>query len=121
MGGRKKLTLKQMEKQQLLRLRKEEEKRRRVKEEKEKQVALTFVDPSIYEAIKKEAPKATLLTPYIIASKYNVKLSTAKKILRQLEKEGLIQLISRSRRTEIFRGAKARIPPPPEPILPFLR
>ena len=121
MGGRKKLTLKQMEKQQLLRMQKEEERRRReIRNEEEKQ-ALTFINASTYETIKKEVLKVPVITPYILSSRYGLKLSTAKKILRQLEKEGIIQFISRSRRTEIFRGVKARASPPPEPELSFLR
>ena len=120
MGGRKKLTLKQMEKQQLLRQMREQKRGKvQVKVEEKKEPAL-FIDEATFNEIKKEALTANLITPYMIASKYNVKISTAKRILRHLEAEGIVKLVSRSRRTLIYMGAQARREPPPEPMFHFL-
>ncbi len=101
MGGRKKLTLKQMEKQQMIR----ERGPRRGQAPAEKRVGGIFGPDPKDEAFLSELSKMKVITPYALASKYNLRLSVAKQILRKLEKEGFLELVAASRYTRIYKVA----------------
>ncbi len=42
------------------------------------------------------------LTPYLVSEKYSISLSTAKKILRELVNDGMIELFSPGRRSPVY-------------------
>ncbi|MGQ9530037.1 MAG: hypothetical protein ACUVQX_00625 [Candidatus Bathycorpusculaceae bacterium] len=104
MGGKKKLSLKQMERMQL---RKDEEE----KKEKEKGAASKEKKPSGIvppdprnEKIVGELKKMNVLTPYAVASRFNLRISAAKDFLEQLEEEGVVQLVSGSHNIKIYKA-----------------
>jgi len=102
MGGRKKLTLKQMEKQQMVR---ERGPRRRTQAQVEKHVGGIFPPDIKDQAFLDELAKMKVITPYALASKYNLRLSVAKEVLRELERRGFLELVAASRYTRIYKVA----------------
>jgi small subunit ribosomal protein S25e len=105
MGGKKKLSLKQMERMQMRKA--EEEKKKREKEKaaaKEKKLAGIFV-PDVKEGkILEELKKMRVLTPYAVATRFNIRISTAKDFLEQLEDDGLVQLVSGNHDIKIYKA-----------------
>jgi small subunit ribosomal protein S25e len=105
MGGKKKLSLKQMERMQM---RKDEEERKK----KEKTAAAPkekkpsgIVPPNIgSEKIVGELKKMHVLTPYAVASRFNIRISAAKDLLEQLADNGLIQLVSGNHSIKIYKA-----------------
>jgi small subunit ribosomal protein S25e len=104
MGGKKKLTLKQME-------RIHEKKAPAKKEGKssgsapEKKVA-GITPPDIKsEKVLSELKKLKVLTPYTVASRFDLRLSVARGVLKELQQKGIIQFVSGSRNTKIYRPA----------------
>jgi len=104
MGGRKRPTISQLEK----RARKAERAalREKVKEKKAKQMtkfssALGPVELTP-EQVLKEIRNMPCVTPYMLASKFDIKISKAKAILRELEAHGLIKAVDKSRRVSIY-------------------
>jgi small subunit ribosomal protein S25e len=60
------------------------------------------VTEDIMKAVKKEALKTGAITPYAIASKYNLKISTAKGILKDLAISNLVMRTASNRRIIIY-------------------
>ena len=101
MGGRKKLSLTQMERQQM----RKRAASRRSAEVREKRIGSIFGPDIRDEAFLEELRKMKVITPYAIASRYNLRLSVAKHMLRELERRGLLELIAASRYTRIYKVA----------------
>jgi small subunit ribosomal protein S25e len=72
------------------------------KKEIQKATTTAIVEPSVLEQIKKDIPKMKYVTPYQIYSKYNLKYSISKDILKAMAEQGSIKLLRRSRRVEIY-------------------
>jgi small subunit ribosomal protein S25e len=110
MGGKKKLGLKQMEKQQV---KEDEDKSKEKKKEKtgppkEKRTIIGVVAPDAKEPRNlAEIKKMNVLTPYAVANKFGVRISAAKDFLEQLEKNGSVQLISGSHNIKIYKPVAA--------------
>jgi len=112
MGSKGKKPLSVMEKRQKRLL---EEKEKKPKEEKKPKKAESYVavsstlniDASLYAKIGKELQELSVVTPAVIAQKYSIQVSLAKAVLRSLEREGLVSLIAKSRRTHIYIPVKA--------------
>ncbi len=106
MGGKKKLSLKQMDRMQT---KKDEEEEKRKKEKgglaKEKKPASIICPDPKSEKIVNEIKKMNVLTPYAVASRFNIRISTAKNFLEQLEEIGAIQLVSGSHSIKIYKAA----------------
>jgi len=101
LGGRKKLSLTQMERQQM----RQRAASRRGGGGKEKHIGSIFGPDIKDEAFLEELKKMKVITPYAIASRYNLRLSVAKQMLRELERRGLLELIAASRYTRIYKVA----------------
>ncbi len=109
MGGKKKLTLSQMER---LQSRKEERKEGQRKEtpptsalQKEKKPSgIIAPDPKGKEVLS-ELKKMKVITPYAVASRFNLRLSIAKDLLERLNDAGLIELVSKGRNVQIYKVA----------------
>jgi small subunit ribosomal protein S25e len=107
MGGKKKLGIKQMEKQQDDKAvedkakKKEEKKGPPTKKANVSIMAPDAKDPKIVAEIK----KLGVLTPYAIASRYSIRISTAKDFLDQLEASGAITQVSGSHNLKIYKPA----------------
>ena len=108
MGGKKKLGLKQMERMQ--EKRDSEDKKEKKKEKaapKERRTIAVVVPDAKNEKIVKEVKKMNVLTPYAVASKFNIRISAAKDFLEQLDQNGAVQLVSGSHKIKIYKPAAA--------------
>jgi len=66
-----------------------------------------FISDELRAKLEKEIPKMKIISPTEIALRYNIKISTAKDFLEELEQKGLIKLAVKNRRTRIYIPAKA--------------
>ena len=107
MGGKKKLGIKQMEKQQV---KEDDDKSKDKKKEKagppKERKSIGIVAPDIKDAkIIAEVKKMGVLTPYSVSTRYGIRISIAKDFLEQLEANGAIQLVSGSHNIKIYKPA----------------
>ena len=105
MGGKKRLSLKQMERMQAKR---DEERRKREKKaagSREKKAPGIIPPDPRNEKIVGELKKMPVLTPYTVASRFNIRISAAKDFLEQLEENGVIQLVSGNHNIKIYKAA----------------
>ncbi len=107
MGGKKKLGIKQMEKQQED---KSAEDKAKKKEEKkgppQKKTTIGIMAPDAKDGkIVAEVKKMGVLTPYAVSTRYGIRISAAKDFLEQLEANGAIQLVSGSHNIKIYKAA----------------
>jgi len=107
MGGKKKLGLKQMERQQG---KKDEEDKAKDKKKdkgtatKEKRTIIGVIVPDVKnEKIVAEVKKMNVLTPYAVATKFSIRISAAKDFLEQLEQNGTVQLVSGSHNIKVYK------------------
>ena len=102
MGGKKKLSLKQMERMQA---KKDDQKKKEkaTATRKEKKTPRIIPPNPKDEKTVGELRKLRVLTPYTVASRFDLRLSTAKDFLEQLEERGIVQLVSRSRKIKIYK------------------
>lgn len=73
--------------------------------EKEREFT-AFVPERVYQRIKRAIVHEKYITPYQLAEKYNMTISLAKKVLRRLEKEGVVKLYAYNRRAAIYLPVK---------------
>ncbi|MEM3622347.1 MAG: hypothetical protein QXZ02_03280 [Candidatus Bathyarchaeia archaeon] len=104
MGGKKKLSLKQMERMQLKKDEEEKKKKEKTAAPKEKKPSTIVPPDPKNEKIIGELKKMNVLTPYAVASRFNLRISAAKDFLEQLEEEGVIQLVSGSHNIKIYKA-----------------
>ena len=101
MGGKKKLTMKQMERMQ----EKKDEKRERERTgggSEKKPAGIVLPDPKS-EKIIGELKKMRVLTPYAVATRFNLRLSVAKDLLSELAQRGSIEYVSGSKNIKVYR------------------
>jgi small subunit ribosomal protein S25e len=104
MGGKKKLSLKQMERMQTRK--DEEEKRKKEKAGLKEKKPAGIILPDIKNGkIVDELKKMRVLTPYAVASRFNIRISAAKDLLEQLENNGAVQLVSGNHNIKIYKAA----------------
>jgi small subunit ribosomal protein S25e len=106
MGGKKKLSLKQMERMQD---KKDEEDKDKKKKEKSgaprEKKPLGIVAPDVKnEKLVGELKKMRVLTPYAVASRLGIRISAAKDFLEQLKENGTIELVSGSHHLKIYKA-----------------
>jgi small subunit ribosomal protein S25e len=111
MGGKKKLGIAQMEKQQV---KTDEDKSKEKKKEKagppkEKRTTIIgVVAPDVRnERNVAEIKRMNVLTPYAVATKFGIRISAAKDFLEQLEKNGAVQLVSGSHNIKVYKPIAA--------------
>ena len=109
MGGKKKLGLKQMERMQEKRDQegKSKEKKEKAGPPKERRTIGVVPPDAKNEKIVNEVKKMNVLTPYAVASRFNVRISAAKDFLEQLEQNGAVQLVSGSHKIKIYKPVSA--------------
>lgn len=110
MGGKKKLGLKQMERMQ--ERRDEEDKTKDKKKEKagspkERRTIGVIPPDAKNEKNVNEIKKMNVLTPYAVASRFNIRISAAKDFLEQLEQNGAIQLVSGNHNIKVYKPVAA--------------
>ena len=104
MGGRKKLSLTQMERLQARRQR-EQERRVRSQSMMSERKASNVLMPEIKDDLINEIRKMKVVTPFAVASKFDLRISVAKDLLEELERKKIIELVSRSRKTKVYKVA----------------
>lgn len=67
-----------------------------------------LVTEELLKTIKKEALKTSAITPYAIASKYNLKISTAKALLRDFATANLLRKAASNRRIIVYTPIQAK-------------
>jgi small subunit ribosomal protein S25e len=102
-GGKKKLGIKQMEKQQTHQGEAKQEKKEKSGPPKERKASSIMPPDAKNDKIVAEVKKMNVLTPYAVATRYNVRISTAKDFLEQLEANGTVQLVSGSHNLKIYK------------------
>jgi len=105
MGGKKRLSLKQMERMQAKRDEERRKRERKTAESREKKAPGILPPDPKNEKIVGELKKMSVLTPYIVASRFNIRISVAKDFLEQLEENGVIQLVSGNHDIKIYKAA----------------
>jgi ribosomal protein S25 len=108
MGGKKKLGLKQMERQQgkedEAKAAKEKKDGKKAGPPKERKSNINVIPPdSKNDKIVAEVKKMPVLTPYSISTKYNVRISAAKTFLTQLEQNGAVELVSGNHSIKVYK------------------
>jgi small subunit ribosomal protein S25e len=105
MGGKKKLGLKQMERMQEKRDKedKSKDKKEKAGSPKERRTIGVIPPDAKNEKIVNEVKKMNVLTPYVVASRFNIRISAAKDFLEQLEQNGAVQLVSGSHKIKIYK------------------
>jgi len=105
MGGAKKLSLAQAEKQQRMQTGKQDKKSANPKTRAvaEKKVGSIDLPDLTEKELMAELSKMRAITPYQVASRYTVKLSVAKSILDKMEQRGQIRMVSRNGNVKIYR------------------
>lgn len=110
MGGAKKKSMAQMEKQQTQQdsgKKPEPPKKTKGKTVAEKKTA-GIVMPNLEDAkFAGELSKMGALTPYAIASQFNVRLSVARDILEELERRRLVKSVGGNTRIKVYKLAAA--------------
>ncbi|HLN88858.1 MAG TPA: hypothetical protein VK253_02220 [Candidatus Binatia bacterium] len=108
MGGKKKLGIKQMEKQQVKTdedKAKEAKKKEKAGPPKERKTVGIMVPDAKDQKNIAEIKKMGVLTPYAVSARYGIRISAAKNYLEQLEANGTIQLVSGSHNIKIYKPA----------------
>jgi small subunit ribosomal protein S25e len=103
MGGKKKLSLKQMERMQDKKDEQEKKKDKGAAPRERKASAVIPPDPK-NDKIIAELKKMHVLTPYAVATRYNIRISAAKDFLEELQHNGTIQLVSGSHNIKIYKA-----------------
>jgi small subunit ribosomal protein S25e len=103
-GGTQKKPISTMEKRA-----KEEEEKAPKKEKKQKggKAAVSTLTPeqvSLKRALE-EVQKQKATTPYELSTKLGINISSAKSLLKQLEKQGSIKVVAKNRRTVLYVAA----------------
>lgn len=106
MGGKKKLNLKQMERMQAKKDEQEAKKKKEKPEFSKEKKPAGISPPSLKnEKIIGELKKMSALTPYSVASRFNIRISAAKDFLEELEENGVIELVSGNHDIKIYKAA----------------
>ncbi len=108
MGGKKKRSMKRAERSQ-----KRSVAPKKAGKEKgvgaapgEKKIVPRITPPNLRdEKFVAELKRMKVLTPYSVASRFDVRLSIARVLLRELERKGIIEFVSKSRNLRIYKPA----------------
>jgi len=108
MGGAKKQSLSQAEKQQALRTKKQEGETAKKTQTKayEKRMGGISIPNVPNEKLVNELKEAKAVTPYTLASKYNLRMSVAKRVLGELVKQGIVQPVTGNSHLRVYKVAK---------------
>lgn len=103
MAGAKKKSLRKAEKQQKVKQDKGKKGRRESRSKPaDRTVTLENTDFSD-EQLRDGLKKMKAITPYTVATQFNIKLSTAKRLLGTMKGQGVLQLVARSRNVQLYK------------------
>ena len=101
-GGKKRLTLKQMAKVQSRKGQQLKERKSGRSTSEKKSLGLTL--PNLRsEKVVGELKKMKVLTPYTVASRFDLRLSVAKDFLEELERQRIVEYVSGSKNLKIYK------------------
>jgi len=103
MGGKKKLSLRQMEGMQKRKDREERKEKGSSKSDSEKKVAGIILPDSRSKEVVDQVKKMKVLTPYTVATRFDLRLSVARDFLEELEKQGAVKFVSGSKNLKIYK------------------
>jgi len=104
MGGKKKRSMKQISKAQKKKGGKKEKRDTATPRERKSVPGIT--PPSLKsDKFVGELKKMKIVTPYSVASRYDMRLSVARAFLKDLERQGMIEFVSKSRNLRIYKPA----------------
>jgi small subunit ribosomal protein S25e len=106
MGGKKKLSLKQMERSQDKKGEEEEKKGKKEKPgaPKEKKPLSILPPDARSDKVLSEVKKMGVLTPFAVATRFGVRISAAKDLLDDLEETGKIHRVSGNHNIKIYKA-----------------
>jgi len=109
MGGKKRLSISQMERIQARKGKEKEAQRRKGRSSKDSSrdrdsSGIYLPDLKSKETLN-ELRRMKVLTPYAVASRFGIRLSVAKDFLEQLESKGLVEFVSKSRKIKVYKTA----------------
>jgi small subunit ribosomal protein S25e len=103
MGGKTKKSITAMEKQQKLREMKEKKvKEEKREEKKEKKISSPLLPLEVVKQLENELNNIKCLTPYVLASKFGLKIGVAKSVLKELESRGVLKCVARGSRISVY-------------------
>jgi len=110
MGGKKKLSLKQLDKTQQKKEQRAKTKQRRTVKPSERK-SMRIISPEINdENVVKQLKRMKVLTPYTVGSRFDLRLSVAKDFLENLHQRGIIEYVSGGRNAKIYKPASQSSP-----------
>ena len=107
MGGAKKASLAQSERQQQMQTSKQDGKQPKGAKQKatpDKKAGSSDISNLSEQELMAELSKMKAITPYQVASRYNVKVSLAKNILQKMEQRGQIHMVASSGGIKVYRS-----------------
>ena len=109
MGGAKKLTLAQVGKRQQQQATKQEQKQKsaKTKETAEKKVGGIDLKNVSEKELIAELTKMKAITPYQVATRYNLKISAAKNLLSMMERRGFLHIVAGNSNLRLYRPVVA--------------
>jgi len=103
MGGKTKKSITAMEKQQKLREMKEKKVKEEKKEEKkEKRISSPLLPLEVVKQLENELNNIKCITPYVLASRFGLKMGVAKSVLKELENRGILKCVARGSRISVY-------------------
>ena len=106
MGGAKKLNIAQAEKQQAMRADKETaDKKSQKQKATEKKLGSVELPKVAEKDLISEFEKMKAITPYAVASKYNIRISIAKDLLADLASKNVVQFVGGNNNVKIYKVA----------------
>jgi len=101
-GGKKKQSLKQMTKPKAPKEGKHKDQKSAAPPTAKKSIGLTMPDFNS-EKVMGELKGLKVLTPSVVASRFNIRLSLAKTFLKELEKRKMIEYVSGGKNLKIYK------------------
>ncbi|MCY0850552.1 30S ribosomal protein S25e [Sulfuracidifex metallicus] len=104
MGGVSKKPLSNVEKKMKKEAAKEEKKVEKKGSKTGKEVISKTItlDNETKKKVMDELKREKIVTPYSLASKSEMTISVAKKMLEEMEKQGIVKLVSKNRRVSLY-------------------
>ena len=102
MGGKKRLTLKQMARIESRKERERKERKSGGSTTEKKSLGITLPDLKSKKVIG-ELKTMRVLTPYTVASRFDLRLSVARDFLKELERRRIVEYVSGSKNLKIYK------------------
>lgn len=61
-----------------------------------------FVPEDLVKRVRQEIVREKFVTPYMLAERYSITISLARRVLKRLREEGVLELYEPSRRASIY-------------------